>query len=235
MPADSEETLVFVPGLGCTERLFAPQIAALGGSRPIRIADHRQDATMEAIARRLLADAPARFALAGLSMGGYIAIEVLRQAPDRVTRVALLDTSARGDTGQARENRHRQMDVARAGRLDALVDDLWPRLVHPDRREDAGLRAIVDAMMRDIGAEGFIRQQHAIMSRGEGHEVLSALEIPTLVLVGDSDVLTPPDAAREMADLVEWSSHVVVPGCGHLSTLERPEPVTDALSAWLAA
>lgn len=235
MPTDSDEPLVLVPGLACTERLFAPQIAALGGTRPIRIADHRQDAAIEAIAGRLIADAPPRFALAGLSMGGYIAIEVLRQAPDRVARLALLDTSARADTDEARARRERHMDMARSGRLEAVVDELWPRFVHPDREGDEDLRSIVDGMMRDTGAAAFIRQQQAIMERRAGHAVLSAVEIPTLVLVGDGDVLTPPEAAREMADLVEWSSLVVVPGCGHLSTLEKPEPVNEALRAWLAA
>jgi pimeloyl-ACP methyl ester carboxylesterase len=234
MPADSDEPLVLVPGLGCTERLFAPQIAALRGSRAVQVADHRRDDTVAAIARRLLGEAPPRFALAGLSMGGYVALEVLRQAPDRVTRLALLDTSARPDTDEARQRRSRHIGLAEAGRLRAVTDELWPLWVHPDRHGDRDLKALVEAMMDETGAEAFVRQQRANMGREDRRDLLSALEIPTLVLVGEADAVTPPELAREMADLVEWSSLVVVPSCGHLSTLERPDAVSDGLRAWLA-
>lgn len=226
--------LVLVPGLGCTERLFAPQVAALGSPR-IRFADHRRDDTMPAIARRLLEEAPPRFALAGLSMGGYVALEVLRQAPERVCRVALLDTGPGADDAAARERRLRQIALAEGGKLDEVQEELWPRLVHPDRRDDRALRDVVEAMMADTGPEAFARQQRAIMGREDSRALLSQLEIPTLVLVGDADAPTPPHLAQEMADLVEWSSLVIVPDCGHLSTLERPEAVIHALKAWLAA
>lgn len=229
----SAETLVLVPGLACTRALFGPQMPDLPG--PVLVADHGSDETMAAIARRLLAQAPERFALAGLSMGGYVALEVMRQAPGRVTRLALLDTSARPDTDEARANRERLIALAASGRYADVHPALWPRLVHPDRVGDRALEAEVRGMAEATGAEAFIRQQRAIMGRADSRPLLPGLEIPTLVLVGADDQLTPPDLAREMAEAVEWASLVVVPRCGHLSSLEQPEAVTRALRLWLTA
>jgi pimeloyl-ACP methyl ester carboxylesterase len=229
----ADETLVFVPGLNCTAELFGPQISALRPQR-ILVAEHAQDETLAAIAGRLLAQAPERFALAGLSMGGYVALEVLRQAPERVARLALLDTSARPDTDEQRESRERLIALAESGRFAEVHTELWPRLVHPSRAGDRGLEAIVRRMMDDTGPEGFARQERAIMGRPDSRPGLPQVEIPVLVLVGDEDALTPPHLAREMAEMIEWASLVVVPDCGHLSTLERPEAVTDALRAWLS-
>lgn len=234
MAAEAFESLIFVPGLGCTARLFDQQIAALGTERVATVADHGRDDTMAAIAHRLLASAPPRFALVGLSMGGYVAIEVIRQAPDRVARLALLDTGPGTDGDGARERRLRHIALAEAGRLEEVGRELWPAFVHPDRREDRSLRTIFETMLLDTGREAFVRQERAIMAREDGRAVLSSFEMPTLVLVGEADTVTPPEIAREMAELVEWSSLVVVPGCGHLSTLERPQAVTAALRAWLA-
>lgn len=229
------EPIVLVPGLACTAELFAPQIAALEGAHPISVADHASDESIPAIARRLLDAAPPRFALAGLSMGGYVALEVMRQAPGRVSRVALLDTSARPDTDEGRANRERLIALARAGRYEEIDDILWQRLVAPHRRGDAALSAIVSGMRQATGPEAFVRQQHAIMGRADSRPGLAGIEIPALVLVGEEDVITPPEHAREMAEAIEWASLVVVPGSGHLSTLEAPEVVNAALSAWLAA
>jgi pimeloyl-ACP methyl ester carboxylesterase len=227
------ETLMLVPGLNCTEALFRPQIEALSEDYDIRVADHRQDETIPTIAVRILASAPERFAIAGLSMGGYISLEVLRQAPRRVTRLALLDTTARPDTEEGRKNRERLIALAQSGRFEEVHAALWQRLVHPSRYGDKALEGVVIEMMRDTGPEAFVRQQRAIMGRPDSRPMLPAIEIPTLVLVGDGDAITPPEMAREMAEAIEWASLVVVPDCGHLSSLERPEAVNQALSAWL--
>lgn len=228
------EPLVLVPGLACTDQLFAPQRAALQPV-PVTVADHARDDTMADIARRLLKAAPPRFALAGLSMGGYVALEVMRQAPERVARLALLDTQARADTEEAKRNRERLIALAENGRYAEVHAALWPRLVHPDRVDDGALESLVRGMAEATGPEAFIRQQRAIMGRADGRDLLPGIEVPTLVLVGAEDQITPPDLAREMAEAVEWASLVVVPGSGHLSTLERPEAVTAALGAWLEA
>lgn len=228
------ETLVLIPGLACTARLFEPQISALSGDRDIIVADTTRDDSIEAMARRVLSEAPGRFALAGLSMGGYIALDIMRRAPERVERLALLDTSARPDTPQSSDDRRRLIALAEAGRLDEIHAALWPRLVHPHRRDDPGLQDILLHMMRETGAEAYIRQQRAIMGRLDSRPMLPGIEIPTLVLVGDGDAITPPEVAREMAEMVEWASLVVVPQAGHMSTLEAPERVTQALQMWLA-
>jgi pimeloyl-ACP methyl ester carboxylesterase len=226
-------TLILVPGLNCTRRLFEPQIEALSRSRTVLVADNTTDESISAMARRLLADAPERFALAGLSMGGYVALEVLRQAPGRVDALALLDTTARPDTEGSRDSRERLISLAESGRFEQVHSLLWPRLVAPARRGDRPLESIVLAMMRDTGPEAFIRQERAIMGRPDSRPDLPALEIPTLVLVGEDDAITPPEHAREMAEMIEWASLVVVKKAGHLTTIEQPEAVTDALKAWL--
>jgi pimeloyl-ACP methyl ester carboxylesterase len=227
------ETLILIPGLACTSRLFEPQIAALSGENPILVADHAQDDSVPAIAARLLRGAPERFALAGLSMGGYIALEVMRQAPERVARLALLDTSARPDSVEASQDRERLIALAEAGRFGDIHSKLWPRLVHPNHHADQALQDIVFSMMNETGAEAYIRQQRAIMARPDSRPTLPGIEIPTLVLVGEGDAITPPELAREMAEMVEWASLVVVPESGHMSTLEQPERVTEALKLWL--
>jgi pimeloyl-ACP methyl ester carboxylesterase len=228
------ETLVLVPGLACTRALFEPQIAALGARREIFVADHTRDDTMAAFAARLLAAAPERFALAGLSMGGYIALEVVRQAPERATRLALLDTNAVADTQERRQLREKQIALSRSGRFGEVMEEIWRKAVHPRRLRDAALRGIYDAMTEETEPESFIRQIRAIMSRRDSRPMLPTIAVPTLVLVGDEDRLTPPEQAREMAGLISGAELIEVPRCGHLSTLERPEAVNEALERWLA-
>lgn len=227
------ESLVLVPGLNCTGALFAPQIEALGSVCDIIVADHTRDDTMAAIAARLLSGAPERFALAGLSMGGYIALAVLRQAPERVTRLALLDTNARADPAAAKQGREDLIALAQTDRFADVHEALWPRLVHPQRLGDTNLERIVRGMMVDTGPHAFVRQQSAIMNRPDSRELLTGIKVPTLVLVGESDILTPPEQATEMADSAPGASLVVVPDSGHLSSLEQPEAVTEALRLWL--
>jgi pimeloyl-ACP methyl ester carboxylesterase len=225
--------VVLIPGLLASARLYAQQIAALWPSSAVQVANHTRDDSMPALARRILAEAPPRFALAGLSMGGYIAFEILRQAPERVARVALLDTAARPDTPEASAGRRTQMDLAASGRLTEVIDALFARVVHPSRQDDAALRELVRLMGSEVGVAGYLRQQTANMTRIDSRPTLAAIRCPTLVLVGDSDQLTPPERAAEIADGIPGARLIVVPECGHLSTLERPQAVTDALRAWL--
>ena len=235
MPNPSSQSLpvILVPGLNCSARLYAEQVPALWQFAPITIADHRRDDSMAAIARRILADAPPRFALAGLSMGGYIAFEVMRQAADRVAKLALLDTGARAEVPERTEARRPLMALARRGRLAEITDDQFPLLVHRRRHGDQALKAIVRAMNQETGAEAYTRQQEAIMSRPDSRPSLSAIDCPTLVLVGDNDQLTPAELAREMANGIRGARLVIVPESGHLSTLEQPHAVTHALVEWM--
>jgi pimeloyl-ACP methyl ester carboxylesterase len=227
--------VMLVPGLLCTARLYAEQVAALWRFGPVTVAHHCRDDTMAAIAARILQTAPPRFALAGLSMGGYIALSVLRQAPERVDRLALLDTSARSDTPQQTERRRALIALAQGGRFAEIADLLWPILVHRDRQGDTELHGIVRTMADESGPEVFVRQQHAIMTRPDARPMLGAIGCPTLVLVGDGDELTPPALSQEIAAGIAGARLVTVPNCGHLSALERPEAVNRALVEWIGA
>ncbi|MBX9990431.1 alpha/beta fold hydrolase [Phreatobacter oligotrophus] len=227
--------LVFVPGLNCTADLFAPQIAHFRDAHPVTVADHASDETIAEIAHRLLASAPPKFALIGLSMGGYVALEVMRQAPQRVAKLALLDTRASQDVLGDTEIRQAAIKMAQTGRFDDIHNVLWPRIVHIRRLGDTALEAIVRTMSDKTGPARFIRQQKAIMARPSYEASLAAIRCPTLILVGEDDALTPRFMSEDMAEAIRGSELVVVPDCGHLSTLERPEAVNAALERWLAA
>lgn len=226
--------LLLVPGLACTARLYAPQVTALWPSAPLMIADHRKDDHIDAVARRILDNAPPRFALAGLSMGGYIAFAMMRLAPERIARLALFDTSAWADTAEQTAARQSQIAMTKAGRYGEIADLSMPRYVHPDRQNDAAITGAVRQMSAETGPEAFIRQLKAIMSRPDSRSMLGSIRCPTLVLVGDADLATPPDLSQEIADGIAGAKLVVVPNCAHLSTLEQPEPVNAALIEWLS-
>ncbi|KPF67093.1 alpha/beta hydrolase [Bosea sp. AAP35] len=229
------EPLVLIPGLSCDASLYAPQCPALAPGRPILVAQHDQDESLAGLVARLLAVAPARFALCGLSMGGYAAFEVMRQAPERVTRLALLDTSAKPATPETNAPREQMIALAERGAFDNVTTLLWQKLVAPDRLADEPLRLSVRAMAERIGAGGFVRQQRAIMGRPDSRPGLAAIKVPTLVLVGEEDLITPPAEAHEISSGIGAPARLVtIPGCGHLSTLEQPDRVTRELLAWLA-
>lgn len=228
------EALVFIPGLNCTRELFADQIGRFEGERKIIVADTMSDASIGGMADRLLAAAPSRFALLGLSMGGYVALEVMRRAAARVSRLALLDTSAAADDAQATERRLKLISFAQDGRFNDVHKFLWQKLVHQDRWNDAELESRVRGMMVETGAERFVNQQRAIMSRIDSHATLPFIQVPTLVLVGAQDTITPPPLAQRMSEAIPRSDLVVVDNCGHLSTMERPGEVNAALAGWLA-
>lgn len=226
--------VVLVPGLACTAEMFAPQVARLSRHRPVSIASTAEGDGMAQMAAAILRDAPPRFALGGISMGGYIAFEIMRQAPERVERLALLDTTARPDAPE--QTAQRQALIARAedGQLEAILREIAPRLLHPRHKADQSLIEVQVRMGLDVGAAGFVRQQRAIIGRADSRPDLLGIRIPTLVLVGDRDPLTPPIRAREMADALPDAQPVVVPDCGHASTLEQPDAVNTALLDWLA-
>jgi pimeloyl-ACP methyl ester carboxylesterase len=227
--------IILIPGLACSPRLFAPQLPGLWAFGPVTIADTRRGGSMAELAAQILDSAPPRFALAGLSMGGYIAFEIMRQAPQRVLRLALLDSSARPDRPEQTERRDAQIAMARDGRLPEVADLLFPVMVHAERLQDGPLRQTFDQMFEDNGPDAFIRQQEAIKGRPDSRPGLGAISCPTLVLVGDSDQATPPDAAREIAAGLSRARLVIVPKSGHLSSLEQPDLVTQALAEWITS
>jgi len=227
--------MILIPGLLGSPRLYGEQIAALWRCGAVTVADHTRDDNMAAIARGILAAAPPRFALVGHSMGGYIAFEIMRQAPERVTKLALLDTSARADTPEQTERRRAQIALAESGRFGEVPDQQFSILVHRARQADEALRRLSRLMAEETGAEAFIRQQKAIMTRPDSRPGLAAIRSPTLVLVGDADEVTPPDRASEIANGIRGARLAIVPDCGHMSPLERPGEVTRLLVEWLRA
>lgn len=228
------EPLLLIPGLMCTAALFEPQLKTFSDERQIVVADHGGAQDMPTIAGQILAEAPDRFALAGLSMGVYLALEIMSIAPDRVSRLALLDGKARTDTVDELAARRALLKMADEGRyLNITYDVLLSRLVAAGRSLEPGLRDTIVQMATDTGVTVFRRQMAAIINRRSYLAGLPAISCPTLVLTGKLDVITPPACAREMAGQIPQARLELVTGCGHLSTLEAPDAVNAAMATWL--
>lgn len=223
--------LLLLPGLICDERLWRDVIAGLD-ARSI-VADLTQDDSIGAMAQRALAVAPARFALAGLSMGGYVAFEIMRQAPERVTHLALLDTSARADDDARKETRRKGIEMVGQGKFIGVSRGLLGSLVAPQHM-GTPVAGDVQAMSERVGQAAYMRQQVAIMNRVDSRPTLGDIQVPTLVGVGESDKLTPPELAEEMAAGIAGSELVRFPDSAHLPTMENPSAVVEAMKAWLA-
>ena len=226
--------LLMIPGLACTGALFAGQIPVLSKSHQVLVVDHTGHDSMGAIAADILAAAPARFHLAGLSMGGYIAFEILRQAPERVARLCLMDTSARADTPEKTALREEALAEVAAGRYMQMSAESLPLSIARSRVGDSALEAAILAQARDTGPEVWMRQMRAIMHRVDSRPDLPGITAQTLVIVGEEDQLTPPDHAGEMAEAIPGAHLEIIANCGHMSAMERPERVTRLLQSWLA-
>ncbi|MFZ4481203.1 MAG: alpha/beta fold hydrolase [Rhodoferax sp.] len=224
-----------LPGLLDDERLWQHQATGLAPEHPLFTANLAEHDSIASLARAALARAPAeRFALAGLSMGGYVALEIMRQAPQRVIALALLDTSARPDSQAAIELRKTLIELARTD-FNAVIDSITPRIVHPSRLGDKSIVNLIGDMAHAVGAGAFERQQTAIMGRIDSRPFLQAIQCPTLVLCGREDLLTPLEVHQEMATGIAGARLVVIEQCGHMSALEQPQQVSAAMQAWLSA
>ena len=195
-------------------------------------ANHLAGEGLAGIAGQILSVAPPRFALVGFSFGGYLSFEILRQARDRVAKLALIDTSARADTAESIENRRRRVELARAGKFGLVLQQSFPNSVHPDHAEDSELLAIHRTMGETNGAEAYVRHQEAIIARPDSRPMLAGIDVPTVVIVGEADAITPPEVAREMHDGIADSRLAVIPNAGHMALLERPAAVNAALKEW---
>lgn len=230
----SETTpIVLVPGLASSSRIWLPVIPVLWTFGPVTVVNHSRDDSMGAIAKRILKDAPPRFALAGHSMGGYIAFEIMRQAPERVIKLALLNTQARLDTPEVTARRRDQIEKAKDGKLQEVMEAVFPLLVHPSRVNDAMLKQLKTDMASDTGAQGFINNQTAMLARADSLPTLTAIRCPTMVLTGDQDLLISNERSKEMAEGIRDACLITIPECGHLSQAERPAAVSEALADWM--
>jgi len=229
------QPLVLLPGLLCDAALWEPQLSALADVARFWVPDLTGYESMKELGESVLRDAPwQEFTLAGLSMGGYVALEVMRQAPQRVTRLALLDTRARPETPEETDRRRQLMKLAQTERgFTPVTSRMLPLMLHPSRVKDTQLTKTIREMAERTGVEGYLRQQRAIISRPDFRPGLAKIECPALVLCGRQDQLTPLECSEEMAAEIPGAKLVVVEECGHLSTLERPAVVNAALRGWL--
>jgi len=229
------EPLLLLPGMMCDGRLFGPQAEAIAAERDVIHGDITGAADMGTLARQVLDAAPERFALAGLSMGGIVAMEVIRRAPERVTRLALLDTNPRAELPEVQARRGPQIEAVCAGGLDRIMrEDLKPNYLAKGPRYGEILDLCM-AMALSLGPHVFERQSIALRDRPDQRETLRAVTVPTLILCGRQDALCPVERHELMHDLVAGSRLVIVEEAGHMPTLERPDAVTAALTDWLAA
>ncbi len=223
-----------LPGLLDDERLWQHQASFFAAQRSWVTANLTGHDSIAALASAALAKAPAeRFALVGLSMGGYVALEIMRQAPERVLGLALLDTNARADSAAATELRTHAIAQARTD-FAGVVSALTPRLLHPDHLANKAIVDVIETMAHTLGPEVFKRQQTAIMARIDSRPFLPTIRCPSLVLCGREDLLTPVELHEEMAAGIPGAKLVVVEHCGHMSALEQPQQVNAALQSWLS-
>jgi pimeloyl-ACP methyl ester carboxylesterase len=235
MSGSMRTPLLLIPGHLCDHALWAHQTRHLADIAEMSVATMDGGSSVDAMARAILAKAPGRFAMAGLSMGGYVALEIMRKAPQRVERLALLDTAAGGNSPTATDRRRRHMALAREGKFDAVVEEFCQMVVPPARYADAALMDEMRRMMHRIGPELAVQQQQALLDREDMRATLGRISCPTLVLCGRQDTLTPLAGHEEIARGVPEAKLVVVEACGHMAPMEQPEAVTAVLRYWLQA
>jgi pimeloyl-ACP methyl ester carboxylesterase len=209
--------LMLLPAMGCDGQLWARQIVDLAAVAQVDFGDLSQDDTLSEMAARVLASAPPRFAVAGVSLGGYVAMEMVRQAPDRIERIALFGTRA------SMEVRPRTV----------VGQGLLATAPHADPRLTAIVAGPAQAMAERVGQTVFERQQRALLARPDISEAIAAIHVPTLVAVGDRDLICTPDDARALSARIDGSRFHMLRSCGHLAPMERPGEVTALLRQWL--
>jgi pimeloyl-ACP methyl ester carboxylesterase len=226
-------TTILLPGLASDAALWRDQAPALAALGPVRVSDvHARHDTLPEMAAALLAEQPGPLVLVGTSMGGILALEVQRQAPQRVQGLALLGSTARADTAELLALRSQAIALFAQGRMDEVIRPNVMFAFHPSRGGDAALVGDYLAMMARAGPAQLMRQNRAIMARPDSRPWLADIRCPVLVACGDGDLLTPPECSREIAEAVAGAELHLLPQCGHLLTWERPQQVTDLLVRW---
>nr|WP_263327054.1 alpha/beta hydrolase [Neobacillus sp. Marseille-Q6967] len=230
----TKEQLVLIPGTLCDDRLWQPQIEILQDIAQITIADTSQFDSIKETAAAILKDVPGKFSLAGLSMGGMVSLEIMRQAGERINRLALLDTNPYPPTEEQKQTFQKYIDLCKDGYFQDITPTyLLPNLLHPSKQEDHHLTSLIKDMANSTGPEAYIRQLTSLMNRSGSLDILTNITCPTLVLTGRDDRLCSLSLHEEMAELIPNSKLIVIEECGHLSTLEKPETVASYLKEWL--
>jgi pimeloyl-ACP methyl ester carboxylesterase len=224
-------TLVFACAHLTDERLFAHQVEALRVTHDCRVLAFRDHPTLGGMADELLVQAPPRFTLIGLSLGGYLAFELIRRQRERIERLVLLDTRASSDNETQRQGRFADIAKVQAGGIDALIPELPARWMHPAHW--ARLSDLMASMARSVGDRGQFNQQQAMLARPESFADLRSVRVPTLIACGREDPVTPVAEHERMRDCVPGARLEVFEQCGHLSSIEQPEVVTSLLTRWL--
>lgn len=225
--------LILLPGLLCDKTLWQHQIESLSDIADIFVADLTKDNTFEAMAQRILKDAPQHFALAGMSMGGYLAMEIMRQAPKRVAKLALLNTTASPDTPEKKAMRINHIKQAESNKFHAMSKAFLKSLLHESRLGEQELCEIITKMTSKMGADIYRNQQEAILNRVDSRPFINNIQCPTLILCGKQDETTPVELHQQMHDKIPNSRLIIVDKCGHISPIERPYAVSVAMQYWL--
>ena len=227
--------LVFIPGLAADARMWRAQTEALADWRPVVTDAHTPQDSIESMAAALLAHHAGELLLCGASMGGMVAMEAARQAPGRVRGLALLGTNARPETPEMHALRDAAIRLFAQGRVEEVIGPNVALAFHPAQAANAALVQAYLGFVLEAGADTLIRQNHAVMARPDARRHLPSVCCATLVMCGEGDQLTPPECSREIAGLVRGAELVLVPECGHMLTMEKPDAVNTALIGWLHA
>lgn len=229
------EPLVLIPGMMCDAHVFLPQIVAFSGTRPVQVAQITEYETIEDIAGSVLETAPPKFALAGHGMGGIVAMEIVRRAPERLSRVALISTHAQAERPAQAAEREPQMVLAQSGRLAEVVS----QLVTPDNLAagpvQADVLALLQHMAGTLGPDVFIRQSRAMQRRPDQQKTLRITRVPAFVICGRMDTINPVRRHEFMSELIPHGHLRIIEDAGHLPMIEAPEATTAALNEWLTA
>lgn len=229
-----KEPLILLPGTLCDHRLWGYQVQHLADIADISIGDLTKDDTIKGMAMSILANVPEKFALAGLSLGGIVAMEVVHQAPERVTNLALFNSNPNGPKPEQIEAWEKFIVMIDEGKFSEITERfLLPNLIHKKRLADKRLKATICDMAETVGPEAYKRQLKAVASRSDKTDKLKRIQCPTLLLVGREDAVCPVEFHKQMSHLIPNSKLVVVEDCGHLSSMEQPEVTTLYLRKWL--
>lgn len=224
------KTLVLLPALLCNEGLFSPQIAALKDRTNIVVPDLSRDTTIAAAAQRILSEIPAeKFCLCGISMGGYVAFELMRQAPERIEALCLTDTNPFGETEQSSKNRAVMIARAQTDGLEGIVESSQFSVLAPENRDKPLIKELLPKMVFETGLHGYVNEQKTIMSRPDSRDLLGKIACPTLVAGGELDKLSTPAIMDDMARQIPNAERIVIKNSGHFPPLENPDAMTEVL------